>query len=215
MIAEFREWKHRFALRNFIVLSSLIGITLLISKMQFIDFFLVIALFFMWLGWQDGSQRWNDVKFSRVRNTKNVNYAQWFGGKYLGFLLLSLIHGILLVPMFFLTVLLWGMPVSQCLAALGIGIATGVITLTLWLLTQWINPIFGTFISVIAIMFWLFSGYFLPFMAPVNPLILNVNLVNTGNFAPSLAYIAGCFALQTVLITIMQLFSQKTKKEIQ
>lgn len=213
MIEEFREWKLRFAGMCFIILPALAGGTLLISKMHFIYFFFIVVLFFMWVGWQDGSQRWNEIKYSRGRNAKKIDYAQWFGGKHLGFLAISLIHTILLLPMVFLMILLWGIPASLCLCMLGIGIASGAMTLTFCILTQWINFVFGALLSVAAVMIWLLSGYFLPHMAPVNPLLLIVNLVDTGDLGQPLWYIGGCFAFQIVLAAIMQLPSPKAKRE--
>ena len=213
MIEEFREWETRFALRCLIILAAIAGGTLLVTKMHFIYFALIIALYFVWLGAQDGSQRWNETKYSRVRNAKKIQYAQWFGGKYLGFLAISLIHGILLLPMFFLLVLLWGIPPSMCLCMLGTGIACGAMTMTLCILTQWINYVFGMLFTVAIIMIALLSGFFLPYLAPVNPLITILNLVNTGDFRPSLLYIGSCFAFQIILIAAMQLASTGFKKE--
>lgn len=211
MIEDFREWKERFALRCFLILAALAGGILLISKMHFIYFFLTIALFFLWLGWQAGSQRWNEIKFSRVRNAKKMHYAQWFGGKYLGFLSISLIHAILLMPLFFLLVVLWGIPVSLCLCMIGIGIASGSVTLAFCILMQWINYVFGVLLSVAAVMIWLIGGYFLPHMAPVNPIFLIVNLVDTGNPMPSLFYIGCCIAIPAACLAVMRLLSLRAK----
>jgi len=213
MIEEFREWKLRFAGRCFIILALLAGGTLLAFKMHFVSFFLIIAFFYMWLGWQDGSQKWNDIKFVRVRNTKKIKASQWFGGKHLGFLAVSLIHAILLLPMFFLIVLLWGIPTSQCLCMLGIGIASGTMVLSLFILTQLIHPVFGTLFSTVIILVWLLSGYFLPYLVPINPLMLILNLSETEDIRPSLLYMVSCFAFQIIPFSVMYLVSLKTKKE--
>jgi len=214
MIEEFREWKSRFALRSFLILVLPVGGTLLAFKMHFVFFFFAITLFYVWLGWQDGSQKWNEIKFVRVRNTKKIELSQWFGGKHLGFLAVSLAHAVLLSPMVFLIIVLWGIPTSQCLCLIGIGIAGGSMVLSLFVLTQWINTVFGTLLSVSAILVWLLSGYFLPSLAPINPMMLILNLCDTGDMRPALFFMVYCLSFQIVLLAVMRLTSSKTKRDV-
>lgn len=212
MIAEYREWKHKYALRCFIVLAALSGGTLLISRMHFIYIFLALTIYFVWLGWQDGTQKWNESKFLKTTRIKKTGLVPWFGGKHLGFLVISFIHGLLLLPMLLLITLLWGMPPSVCLSMLGIAIASGALTLTLCFLTQWSDNFFGAMVSVTILILWLLSGYYLPFLAPVNPFMQILSLVDTGNATPPLLYIVCCFAVQIISLGAIQLYALLPKK---
>lgn len=198
ILDELSEWRNEWGPRSVSILLGLVFVSLLLSQFELIVFVMAMAIWFVGFGWMvvnRGEHRRN--AWSWVVQ-QGLTPMAWVLGKIAVYVLLSILHLAITVPVLMLVGASWGIPAWDLALTMLAAMSAGAMVCTLGLVSGANDRVSGDLLNLALVGAWLITGLVLEFLHAWSPFFQIWELVQHGARWEIVIHLLGNLGLMAV-----------------